>query len=76
MTITASIAVFFIIWWTVLFMVLPFGVRSQAETGNVTAGTEPGAPTRPVMLRKALWTTAISLLVFAALNVAIRFVEL
>jgi predicted secreted protein len=76
MTITASIAVFFIIWWTVLFMVLPFGVRSQAETGDVTAGTEPGAPIRPVMLRKALWTTGISVMVFAALNVAIRYVEL
>ena len=37
-------AIYFIIWWVTLFAVLPFGSRSQAEEGNVTPGTDPGAP--------------------------------
>ena len=31
MSLPTSIAIYFIIWWTVLFAVLPWGVRSQQE---------------------------------------------
>ena len=64
MTIASALAVYFIIWWTVLFVVLPFGVRSQAETGEVTQGTEPGAPALPGLLRKAAITSVIAAVVF------------
>lgn len=60
-----AFAIYFIIWWTVLFAVLPFGVRSQVEEGVVTPGTASGAPSRPQMLRKAAITTLISCAVFA-----------
>jgi predicted secreted protein len=63
-TVAGALAVYFVIWWTVLFAVLPFGVRSQAETGEITQGTEPGAPALPGLLRKALITTAIAAVVF------------
>ena len=49
----AAFAVYFVIWWTVLFCVLPLNVQSQSETGNVTTGTEPGAPVAPQLWRKA-----------------------
>ncbi len=65
MTIASALAVYFVIWWIVLFAVLPFGVRSQAETGDITQGTEPGAPALPGMLRKALITSVIAAVVFA-----------
>lgn len=64
MTIASALALYFVIWWTVLFVVLPFGVRSQAETGDITQGTEPGAPALPGMLRKALITSVIAAVVF------------
>lgn len=64
MTIASALAVYFVIWWIVLFAVLPFGVRSQAETGEVTQGTEPGAPVLPGLLRKALLTSVIAAVVF------------
>ena len=64
-----SIAVFFTIWWIVLFAVLPFGVRSAQEAGaDLPAGADPGAPAAPMLFRKALWTTAISALLFVALD--------
>ena len=58
------IAIYFIVWWVVIFAVLPFGVRSQAEAGEVTEGTEPGAPVLPGLLRKAAITSVIAAIVF------------
>lgn len=66
--VSGGTALFFIIWWTLLFAVLPFGIRSQAETGEVVRGTEPGAPTAPALREKAIWTTLVAaiVLVFTA----------
>ncbi|MDA0239548.1 MAG: DUF1467 family protein [Proteobacteria bacterium] len=50
-------AVYFILWWLTLFMVLPFGVRAQ---GDVSEGHEAGAPARPRIIIKMLITTVIS----------------
>ena len=50
-------AVYFVVWWTLLFAVLPFGVRSQAESGTIVSGSEPGAPDIPMLREKAIWTT-------------------
>lgn len=68
-----AVAIFLTIWFTVLFAVLPFGVRSQQEEGDIVAGTDPGAPVAPRILAKALWTTLISAGVFAALVVFVRY---
>ena len=39
MPIGSIIAIFFVVWWIVLFAVLPFGVRTQEEEGEVVLGT-------------------------------------
>ena len=57
---TTMLAIYFVAWWIVLFAVLPFGVRSQAEEGDVTPGTDPGAPVVPLLIRKAIWTTIVT----------------
>ena len=64
MTISSALAIYFIVWWVVLFAVLPFGVRSQHEEGEGAAGTDPGAPVAHGMVRKLIWTTIISAIVF------------
>ena len=64
---TTAIAIFFLIWWVVLFAVLPWGVRSQHEGGEAIApGTDPGAPADPELGRKLLWTTLVACVIFAA----------
>ena len=70
MSLISALAIYFIIWWLVLFVVLPFGVRSQAEAGGVTLGTDHGAPERPRLARKFAITTAIAAIVFAAVYIA------
>jgi predicted secreted protein len=64
MPVVSFIAIFVLIWAIVLQAVLPFGVKSQREHGDLAQGTDPGAPVRPLWLRKMLVTTAISLVLW------------
>jgi predicted secreted protein len=69
------IAIYFIVWWLVLFAVLPFGVRTQdeEETGRV-AGTPGSAPNRPMLVRKALITSVVAAVVVGGVWIAhVRF---
>ncbi|WP_160121016.1 DUF1467 family protein [Rhodovarius lipocyclicus] len=56
---------FFIMWWTVLFAVLPLGVRPD-ESGQDTTGGWRGAPREVRLGRKALITTAITAVLWLA----------
>ena len=71
MTLSFAIAIYAIIWWIVLFAVLPIGVRSQAEEGEVSPGTPESAPHQPRLLPKMLATTVVASIVFAAVYVII-----
>ena len=64
MSTATIIAIYFIIWWVVLFAILPWGVRSQQESGEVAPGTDPGAPAAHLVWRKLLWTTVTAAAVF------------
>ena len=59
-----GIALYLVIWWTLLFAVLPFAGRTQAEAGSVVPGTPEGAPVKPRLLRLFLTTTVLSAAVF------------
>jgi predicted secreted protein len=63
----SQFAIFLLIWFVVLFAVLPFGVRQQI---NPEPGHDPGAPAQPMLWRKALWTTVISLIIWGVYYVA------
>jgi predicted secreted protein len=73
MSLATSIAIYFIIWWVVLFAVLPWGVTSQHEGGEITPGSDPVAPTIPRLKRKLVWTTIIAALVFALWHVVYTY---
>lgn len=68
--VSGSLALYFVIWWILLFAVLPFGVRSQAEAGEVIRGSEPGAPTLPALREKAIWTTLVASVVLVVVAAA------
>lgn len=60
-------AIYFVVWWIMLFAVLPFGVKSQAESGEVVPGSEPGAPVAPRLWAKAAWTSLVAAVVTGGL---------
>jgi predicted secreted protein len=63
MAISTAIAIYFLIWWLVLFAVLPWGVSAQGE--EAAPGTDPGAPRVPHLKAKLIWTTAVTSVIFA-----------
>ena len=65
MTPVFALATYFIIWWIVLFAILPIGVRTQDEEGEVSPGTTESAPRYPNLLPKMVATTLVSTIVFA-----------
>jgi predicted secreted protein len=71
MSTTTALAVFVLIWWVVLFAVLPWGIRSQHESGAqpthepMAPGTDPGAPVNFKLGQKLLWTTLVSGAIYA-----------
>ncbi len=75
-SIATACAIYFVLWWVVLFATLPFGVRNQSESGEGaephSPGNDPGAPIKPLMLRKVLWTTLISAAIYALAMLAYR----
>jgi len=52
-----GVMVYIVIWWTILFAILPFGVRRVENPG---LGQEKGAPERPQLLRKAVITSLVA----------------
>lgn len=62
---TTLVGIYIVMWWVVLFAILPVGVRSQAESGEVVPGSEPGAPAAPKLMAKALGTTIVTTVLFA-----------
>jgi predicted secreted protein len=71
MKLTSAIAIYFIIWWVVLFAVLPWGIKSAHDAGvQVEPGHDAGAPVNPALGVKMIVTTLVAGVVFAALYAA------
>lgn len=70
---TFAIAIYLIIWWMVLFAILPIGVRTQLEDGEVVPGSAESAPIAPQIWKKAGWTTLVSGVIFAMVYVVIVY---
>ena len=65
MTLPSGIAIYFIIWWLSLFMVLPWGSRSFHEEGMaVEPGHDAGAPVRTRLVIKFAITTVVATVLF------------
>ena len=65
MSLTGSIVIYVILWWLILFTVLPRDINSQKDKGYIVQGTDPGAPSNPNIVKKLIITTAITSILFA-----------
>jgi predicted secreted protein len=73
MGIAGSLVTIVLLWWLAFFMLLPVGVKSQIEEGEVEPGTVASAPTRPLLLYKALGALAIAITLWLTVFAIIEF---
>ena len=59
-----GVAVYFLIWWLVLFAVLPWGVQREE---NPRPGHDPGAPVQTHLWKKVSATTVLSGVIWIAI---------
>ena len=74
MGIGSYVAIYLVVWWTVLFAILPLGNKTYAEMGiEVTDGGDPGAPYKPNLRRKFFTTSWVALVVVGIIWLVIHF---
>jgi predicted secreted protein len=73
MSITLAVALYFLLWWTLLFAVLPL-VRgaTQEEAGHVEPGTPESAPSRTPVLKIILINSALAAVMLALVALAMK----
>ena len=74
MNLETGFAYYLILWWVVLFSILPMGVISHAEAGiKPPAGGDPGSPVDPKLKKKFITTTWVSAVLFVPIWAAVEF---
>jgi predicted secreted protein len=73
MSLISIFAIYFILWWVVLFAMLPFGLKTQEEDGDVTLGTIASAPRGNHMVGALIRTTIVAGIIFGAFYVAVVY---
>ena len=66
-----GLAVYAVLWWLVIFMVLPWGNR-PIDPEDVARGQASGAPQKPRLLIKMAVTTVIAGILWAVAYVGIE----
>lgn len=64
----SGIAVYLVIWWLVIFMVLPWG-NQAVDAEDVARGHASSAPRKPRLATKLVVTTAIAGMLWAIVYV-------
>ncbi len=67
MSVMSAIALYGVIWFMTMFLVLPFRLKTQGEAGDVVPGTPSSAPSDAQMLRKAKLVTLIATVAFVVI---------
>ena len=59
MSIVSAIVLFAVIWFMVLFIVLPIRMETQGDVGKVVQGTHAGSPSSSFSMKKKAKVTTI-----------------
>ena len=61
----SGLVLFAVIWAMVFFVALPIRIQTQGDLDNIVPGTHAGSPEHHHLKKKAIWTTVISLVIWA-----------
>jgi predicted secreted protein len=76
MSVTGGIVLFVVVWFLMMFIILPIRARSQADAGEVVPGTHAGAPADFRLKRTMLIVTLWAVLVWGILAAIISIEDL
>ena len=71
MSATGLAIIYIIIWWIVFFTILPIDVNRQKLIK--INGEDPGSPENPKMLKKFVYCTSITTVVFVIIYLLIKY---
>ena len=68
---TGLAIIYIIIWWIVFFAILPIDVERKKIVK--VDGEDPGSPENPKMLKKFLYCTGITTIIFIGIYLLMKF---
>ena len=71
MSITGLAIIYIIIWWIVFFATLPIDVERKKPIK--VDGEDPGSPENPKILKKFIYTTGITTVLFVIIFLLMKF---
>ena len=71
MSVTGLAIIYIIIWWIVFFSILPIDVNRQKI--NKIVGEDVGSPENPKMLKKFIYCTGITSIIFMIIYLLIKY---
>jgi len=71
MSYTGLVIIYIIIWWIIFFAILPIDVNRKKTTK--IEGEDPGSPENPKMLKKFIYCTGITTIIFVIIYLLMKF---
>ena len=71
MSITGLAIIYIIIWWIVFFGILPIDVERNKSIK--VEGEDPGSPENPKMMKKYIYCTGITTVIFIIIFLLMKF---
>ena len=71
MSITGLAIIYIIIWWIIFFAILPIDVERKKMVK--VEGEDPGSPENPKMLKKFIYCTVITTILFTIIYFLMKF---
>ena len=71
MSVTGLAIIYIIIWWIVFFAILPIDVERNKSV--IIEGEDPGSPENPKMLKKFIYCTVITTILFIVIYLLMKF---
>ena len=71
MSITGSLIIFVLIWWIIFFSLLPIDVDRKHK--EMVEGVDKGSPENPKIIKKIIYTTTITLIIFIGIFMLVKY---
>ena len=71
MSFTGSLIIFVLIWWIIFFSLLPIDVDRKHK--EMVEGVDKGSPENPKIIKKIIYTTIITSIIFIGIFVLVKY---